>query len=133
MPGQSILGLRRTVWALSFMVLGVVATLIVSFVIAQDRSHLPPQLDGLPNQITDIAPEFQRRLDLALAKGTTEQRLIAVLSSWGFEFHVNDRDKLWASLDVPSFMCTDEFSVEWSKDEKDTVTQVFGSYHPSCL
>jgi hypothetical protein len=133
MAGQPILWLRRTAWALSFMMLGVVATLIASFVIDQSRSHLPPQLDGLSNQLTDIAPEFQRRLDVALAEGATEQRLIAVLSSWGFEFQVNDRDKLWASLNVPSFMCTDEFSVEWSKDEKNTVTQVVGHYHPSCL
>ncbi len=117
---------------LGFTLLGAALVMVASFVQALREDVPPPPLQGLPNQVDLIGPEFQSRLEANFPIGTTEERLIAGLSQWGFKF-VESEQGLWADLEVRSFGCTDGFSVEWNTDEQGVVSELQGHFHLSCL
>lgn len=98
----------------------------------QREDVLPPPLQGLPNQVDLVGPEFQRRLEIEFPLGTTEDQLIVGLSQWGFKFVASERG-LSAELEARSFGCVDGFSVEWNTDEQGVVSELQGRLRLSCL
>lgn len=118
---------------LAWMTLGSILVLLIGCALELSKSTRPPQLANLPQRTEEIEPEFQRRLLASFPLGTSERALVAGLSNWGFKFSLNSKQRLWATLDAPSAVCSESFSVEWEVNEKALLTALKGYYHLSCL
>jgi hypothetical protein len=94
---------------------------------------LPPLLETLPGSWTDAASEFKARIDERFPVGSSEDKLIEVLTGEGFRPdwpHRNDAAS--ASFIHPGLLCNREARVLWRADQLGVLTSVDGRYLVTC-
>jgi len=109
---------------------GVVATFAWQ---AFQTKPLPPILQGLPHNSSEIEASLGKRLREKYPVGTLQSTLVATLSEQGFVIADRSDGHLWAHFESSAAVCQESYLVTWVVDSEAKLTDINGGFHESCL